>query len=75
MKGPDPKSKRTARRRNRNFQGVSSTRKHKRSQKRQDLGRFFDNKDHQPGEKGLCASGPNPRKQWMYTASGANKFH
>jgi hypothetical protein len=36
---------------------------------------MFDNKNHKPGEKADCATGPNPRKAWLYTAGGANKYH
>lgn len=75
MKSPDPQSKRSRKRRNRNFKGVSSTRKHRRAMKRQDQTRFFNNTDHEPGVKADCATGPNPRKGWSYTAGGALHYH
>jgi hypothetical protein len=75
MAQADPNSKRSKRRKNRNFVSLdASCRKHRRANKRQELARIFNNADHKPGEKALCASGPNPRKQWMFTASGAVRF-
>lgn len=76
MKFPDPNSKRTQRRKNRAFKSLEvSCRKHRRAIARQEQGRAIDGKLREPGEKHLCASGPNPRKQWLHTAAGSMRYH
>lgn len=76
MKYPDPSSKRTKRRANRGFVSLEkSSRKHRRAANRQYGARFFNGKDHKPGEKDVCAGGPNPRAQWLYTAGGSLRYH
>ena len=75
-KQPDPNSLTSKRRKNRGFVSLEkSSRIHRRALKRQYLAGIFDGKSHKPGEKGLCASGPHPRRQWMYTAGGALRYH
>jgi hypothetical protein len=75
MAQPDPNSKRSRRRKNRGFKNLElSSRKHRRANKRQDSARVFNGADHKPGEKANCASGPNPRRAWLYTAGGAINF-
>lgn len=76
MLKPDPQSLTSQRRANRGFKSLElSSRIHKRAANRQAPGRIFDSKNHEPGEKAQCAGGPNPRKQWIYTASGKIKYH
>jgi hypothetical protein len=76
LKHPDPDSKTSRRRRNRGFKSLeASCRIHKRAARRQADARVFNGKTHEPGEKAYCASGPNPRKEWLYTAGGAIKFY
>ena len=76
MEAPDKDSKTSKRRANRGFKDLlTSSRKHRRALKKQAPSRFFDGKDHKPGEKAPCATGPNPRRGWLYTAGGALNYH
>jgi len=73
---PDPSSKRSKRRTNRGFKGLlASSRKHRRALRRQEQNRTINGKIEEPGTKALCASGPNPRKQWLHTAAGSLRYH
>jgi hypothetical protein len=72
IKRPDPNSKRSARRRTRGFRGLlDSSRKHRRAQRRQLEGRFFNGKLHEPGQKADAAAGPNG----LYTGAGSLHYH
>ena len=76
MLAPDPNSLTSVRRVNRGFKSLEqSSRIHRRAMNRQVPGRFFDGKDHEPGDKAPCATGPNPRRGWLYTAAGKVKYH
>lgn len=76
MKGPDANSITSGKRKNRGFKSLEqSSRIHRRALRRLSIAGIFNNKEHKPGEKGLCAVGPNPRRGWMYTAGGALKYH
>lgn len=72
------RQKRKAKRANRRDkwgQPMSLSRKERRANRRQIPGRIFNGSLHPPGEKAPCASGPSPRRGWIYTASGSNKHH
>ncbi len=76
MAGPTANSKTSKRRANRGFKSLEqSSRIHRKALKNQAEKRFFDGKMHECGEKAECAGGPNPRKQWIYTAGGALRYH
>lgn len=76
LKHPDFNSITSKQRANRGFKSLeASCRIHKRAAKKQAPSRIFAGKDHKPGEKGLCASGPNPRREWLYTAGGALRYY
>lgn len=76
MKQPDKNSKRSKKRNNRNFKSLEeSSRKHKRNKRKQANSQFFNGQMHRPGEKAVCSSGPHPRRAWLYTAGGANRYH
>lgn len=66
IKNPDPKSKNSKKRANRNFKSLEqSTRLGRRIERKQVAGRIFEGKDHKPGEK----------NDEGYTAAGSNRYH
>jgi len=70
MKGPDPSSKTTKRRKNRGFKSLEvSSRKHRRAKRRSAQKCMVGGKELKPGEKMVGSN------DLMYTGGGSLKYH